>query len=445
VAIELIKNLGLKPRPDRPTLIWNRALYILEVGVQSKSMEKADRYRFYPTTEQASLLRRTMGCCRLVFNLALADRTEAWYERRERLDYVQTSALLTAWKKESDLDFLNEVSSVPLQQRLRHLQKAFANSRAGRAKYPNFKKKHHGGSAEFTKSAFCRQDGQVFLAKCSEPLPIRGSREIPSGCSLSTITVKQDARGRWFVSVLVDDRTVKPLLPLTDRVIGLDVGITNLIATSNEGKIANPKHFQRLQNKLRRVQKALFRKQKGSNNKHKARLKVAALHGQITDARQDFLQKLTTQLVRENQTIVVEDLAVKNMVRNHQLAKAISDDSWGELIKQLAYKCQLDREILDFQLGILDWEISVQTPSFKDEIVNNKSKIFRLHPLAGGVNLKSKIVNPKSIDRWFPSSKTCGNCGYIVGKMPLNIREWECPKCGTNHDRDLNGKKQKPK
>jgi putative transposase len=383
--------LGLKPRPDRPTLIWDQALYILEVGVQSKSMEKADRYRFYPTTEQASLLRRTMGCCRLVFNLALADRTEAWYERQERLDYVQTSALLTPWKKESDLDFLNEVSSVPLQQGLRHLQKAFANFWAGRAKYPNFKKKHHGGSAQFTKSAFRWQDGQVFLAKCSEPLPIRWSRQIPSGCSPSTITVKLDARGRWFVSVLVDDRTVKPL-PLTDQMIGLDVGITNLIATSNGDKIANPKHFQRLQKKLRRVQKALSGKQKGSKNRHKARLKVARIHSQITDARQDFLQKLTTQLVRENQ-IVVKDLAVKNMVRNHQLAQAISDASWGELIRQLAYKCQ--------------W--------YGRELVK--------------------------IDRWFPSSKKCGNCGYIVDKMPLNIREWECLKCGTNHDRDLNASK----
>jgi putative transposase len=142
-------------------------------------MEKAFKYRFYPTSEQESLLRRTIGCVRLVYNKALAARTEAWYNCQERVDYVQTSAMLTSWKKEEELDFLNEVSSVPLQQGLRNLQKAFSNFWAGRARYPNFKKKHHGGSAEFTKAAFRWKDGQVFLAKCSEPLAIRSLQKHP--------------------------------------------------------------------------------------------------------------------------------------------------------------------------------------------------------------------------------------------------------------------------
>jgi putative transposase len=369
-------------------------------------MEKAYRYRFYPTTEQESLLRRTMGCARLVYNKALAARTEAWYERQERVGYSQTSSMLTSWKQQEDLEFLNDVSCVPLQQGLRHLQTAFTNFFAGRAKYPNFKKKHNGGSAEFTKSAFRWRDGQVLLAKCVEALPIRWSRQIPEGCTPSTITVKLTPSGRWFVSLLVDDHTVKPLpkvdvlngslmgeTPKTAPVrksIGLDVGITSLIATSNGDKITNPKHFKQLRKKLRRVQKALSRKQKGSNNRHKARLQVAKIHAQITDARKDFLHKLTTQLVRENQTIVVEDLAIKNMVKNHKLSGAISDASWGELIRQLTYKCEwYGRELI-------------------------------------------------KIDRWFPSSKRCGNCGHIVDKLPLNIREWECPKCGANHDRDIN-------
>ena len=248
-----------------------------------------------------------------------------------------------------------------------------------------------------TKSAFRWKDGRVFLAKCTEALPIRWSRKIPEGCNPSTITVKLTAAGRWFVSLLVDDHTVKPL-PKIDKAIGLDIGITSLIATSNGDKIANPKHFKQLRKKLKRVQKALSRKQKGSSNRHKARLKVAKVHAAITDARKDFLHKLTTQLVRENQTIVVEDLAIKNMVKNHKLgvaghpqrALAISDASWGELIRQLAYKCEwYGRELI-------------------------------------------------KIDRWFPSSKRCGNCGHIVDKLPLNIREWECPKCGMNHDRDIN-------
>jgi putative transposase len=354
-------------------------------------MQKAYRYRFYPTTEQESLLRRTMGCARLVYNKALAARTEAWYERQERIDFVKTSSMLTGWKKQEDLDFLNEVSSVPLQQGLRNLQKAFTNFWAGRAKYPNFKKKHNGGSAEFTKAAFRWKDGQVFLAKCIEPLAICWSRDLPEGCEPSTITIKLEASGRWFASLLVDTNIAQ--LPKSDKSIGLDVGITSLITTSNGDKIANPKHFKQLRKKLKRVQKALSRKQKGSSNRHKARLQVAKVHAAITDARKDFLHKLTTQLVRENQTIVVEDLAIKNMVKNHKLALSISDASWGELIRQLAYKCEwYGRELI-------------------------------------------------KIDRWFPSSKRCGNCGHIVDKLPLNVREWECPKCGMNHDRDLNASK----
>jgi len=355
-------------------------------------MEKAYRYRFYPTIEQENLLRRTMGCVRLVYNKALAARTLSWYEHQERVGYSQTSSMLTNWKKEEELDFLNEVSCVPLQQGLRHLQTAFSNFFAGDAKYPNFKKKHNGGSAEFSKSAFRWKDGQVFLAKCTTSLPIRWSKQIPKGCIPSTITVKLTPAGRWFVSILVDDYTIKPL-PKIDKSIGLDMGVTSLIVTSDGDKITNPKHFKKLRKKLKKKQKTLARKQKGSNNREKARVQVAKVYAQIVDARKDFLHKLTTQLVRENQTIVVEDLAIKNMVKNHKLALAISDASWGELIRQLSYKCQwYDRELI-------------------------------------------------KIDRWFPSSKRCGNCGYIIDKLPLNIREWECPKCGTNHDRDINAVK----
>ena len=188
-------------------------------------------------------------------------------------------------------------------------------------------------------SAFRWKDRQVFLAKCTTPLPIRWSKQIPEGCVPSTITVKLMPAGRWYVSLLVDDYTIKPL-PKIDKTIGLDVGITSLIATSDGDKIANPKHFKKLRKKLKRKQKALNRKHKGSNNREKARVQVAKVHAEITDARKDFLHKLTTQLIRENQTIVVEDLAIRNMVKNHKLALAISDASWSELIRQIAYKCE---------------------------------------------------------------------------------------------------------
>jgi putative transposase len=229
------------------------------------------------------------------------------------------------------------------------------------------------------------------LAKCSEPLPIIWSRELPKGCTPSTVTVKLSASGQWHVSLLVDADIEK--LPKINKAIGLDVGITSLITTSDGDKISNPKHFKQLRKKLKKAQKTLSRKQKGSKNRQKARLKVARVYCQISDSRKDFLHKLTTQLVRENQAIVVEDLAIKNMVKNHKLALSISDASWGELIRQLAYKCE--------------W--------YGRELVK--------------------------IDRWFPSSKRCGSCGHVVDKLPLNIREWECPKCGANHDRDINASK----
>jgi putative transposase len=159
--------------------------------------EKAYRYRFYPTPEQEQLLRRTLGCVRLVYNMALHTRTEGWYAHQERIDYKQTSAMLTTWKKQEDLQFLNEVSSVPLQQGLRNLQKAFTNFWAGRTKYPNFKKKRGSGSAEFTRAAFRCKDGQLWLAKCNDPLPIRWSRTLPACCEPSTVTVRLDASGRW--------------------------------------------------------------------------------------------------------------------------------------------------------------------------------------------------------------------------------------------------------
>jgi len=355
-------------------------------------MEKAFRFRFYPTPEQESLLRRTLGCVRLIYNKALHIRTQAWYEKQERVGYPDTARLLNQWKKEEDLDFLNEVSSVPLQQGLRHLQTAFTNFFAGRAKYPNFKKKRNGGSAEFTKAAFKLKNKEVYLAKCSDPLPIRWSRQLTEGCDPSSIIVSLHPSGRWHISIRFDDPTTKPL-PVSENAIGIDLGITSLIADSNGGKVTNPKHFKKHRKRLKKAQKNLARKQKGSKNREKARIKVAKIHLKISDSRKDFLHKTTTRLVRENQVIAVESLAVKNMVKNHKLALAISDSGWGELIRQLDYKCR--------------W-------------------------------YGRKLV---AIDRWFPSSKRCNSCGHIVEKMPLNVREWQCPKCGVNHERDINASK----
>ncbi len=334
-----------------------------------------------------------MGCVRLVYNKALDAKTKTWYENQERISYGKTSSLLTGWKKTEELDFLNEVSCVPLQQCLRHLQKAFANFWGKRAKYPRFKKKRNGGSAEFTKSAFKFRDNQLWLAKCKEPLNIVWSRYLPEGCSPSTVTVKLEPSGRWFVSLLIDDYTVD-VLPPTSKQVGIDAGVTSLISTSDGEKIANPKHFNRLYQKLKIAQKELSRKTKDSSNRHKARLKVAKIHAKIKDARTDFLHKLTTDLVRNNSLICIEDLTIRNMVKNHKLARSISDASWGEFFRQLEYKC--------------DW--------YGRQLVK--------------------------IDRFFPSSKRCNHCGFVMDKLPLNVRSWDCPNCGTKGiDRDINAGK----
>ncbi|MFD5480827.1 RNA-guided endonuclease InsQ/TnpB family protein [Streptomyces hawaiiensis] len=355
-------------------------------------VKRAFKYRFYPTDAQAAELSRTFGCVRKVYNMALAARTEAW-ARQERVNYNQTSALLTAWKKTEELAYLNDVSSVPLQQSLRHLQTAFTNFFGKRAKYPRFKsRKKSRRSAEYTTSGFRFREGKLTLAKMTEPLDIVWSRPLPQGATPSTVTVSQDAAGRWFVSLLVEDAGVKPL-PAADTAIGVDVGLDHLLTLSTGEKITNPRHERRDRARLAKAQRELSRKTKGSNNRAKARRKVAKVHARIAGRRRDHLHKLTTRLVRENQTLVIEDLTVRTMVRNRSLARAISDAAWAEFRSLLEYKAAwYGREVI-------------------------------------------------AVDRFFPSSKLCSACGALQDKMPLHVRTWTCDSCGTTHDRDVNAAK----
>jgi putative transposase len=354
-------------------------------------VKRAFKYRFYPTDEQAAELSRTFGCVRKVYNLALAARTQAW-ARQERVNYNTTSAMLTAWKKTEELAFLNDVSSVPLQQCLRHLQTAFTHFFAKRAKYPRFKsKKKSRKSAEYTTSGFRFRDGKLTLAKMSEPLDIVWSRLLPEGAKPSTVTVSQDAAGRWSVSMLCEDPSVKPLAA-TDTAVGIDVGLDHLLTLSTGEKITNPRHERRDRARLALAQRRLAKKQKGSANRARARRKVAKIHARIADRRRDGLHKLTTRLVRENQTLVIEDLTVRNMVKNRKLARVISDAAWREFRSMLEYKAQwYGRDVI-------------------------------------------------AVDRWFPSSKLCSACGTLQDKMPLNVRTWTCG-CGATHDRDVNAAK----
>ncbi|MFB7382239.1 RNA-guided endonuclease InsQ/TnpB family protein [Kitasatospora purpeofusca] len=352
-------------------------------------VKRAFKYRFYPTDAQAAELSRTFGCVRKVYNMALQARTEAWFQRQERVNYNATSAMLTAWKKTEELAYLSKVSSVPLQQTLRHLQGAFANFWQKRAKYPTFKsRKKSRRSAEYTASGFRFRDGRLTLAKMDQPLDIMWSRPIPRGASPSTVTVSQDSAGRWFVSVLCEDRPAMP--GAVNDAVGVDVGVTSLVTLSTGERITNPRHERKDRERLARAQRDLSRKAEGDgSNRAKARLRVGRVYARIADRRRDFLHKLTTRLVRENQTIVIEDLSVRNMLGNRRLSRAISDASWSELRSMLEYKA--------------DW--------YGREVV--------------------------TVDRWFPSSKLCSACGTLQSTMPLNVREWTCG-CGATHDRDVN-------
>jgi putative transposase len=352
-------------------------------------VKRAFRYRFYPSESQEQELLRTFGCIRLVYNKALEVRTVAWYEHQRPVNYAETSTLLTGWKKTDDLVFLNEVSSVPLQQCLRHLQGAFMSFWGKRARYPRFKSRKRGtASAEYTRAGFRWRDGRLTLAKMTEPLDIRWSRPLPEGSEPSTVTVSRDPAGRWHVSILVE--TTIEHLPRTTAEVGVDAGLTALVTLSTGEKIANPGHGKRDHARLARAQRTLSRKQEGSNNRAKARLRAARIHARIADRRRDFLHKLSTRLVRENQTVVIEDLNVRGMMRNRVLARAIGDASWAQLRSMLEYKTRwYGRELI-------------------------------------------------VVDRWYPSTKTCSGCGHVLDRMPLGVREWTCPGCDTTHDRDVN-------
>ncbi|MEU4409560.1 RNA-guided endonuclease TnpB family protein [Streptosporangium sp. NPDC023963] len=357
----------------------------------AQAVKRAFKYRFHPTPEQASELARTFGCTRLVYNKALEERTRAYTLEGRRVSYVESSAALTEWKKTDNLAFLNEVSSVPLQQALRHLQSAFVNFFAKRAKYPTFKsRKKSRASAEYTRSAFRWREGRLTLAKMDAPLAIVWSRPLPEGAEPSTVTVSKDAAGRWFVSLLVEE-TIQALAPTENRV-GVDAGITALATLSTGEKIVNPRHERADRRKLAKAQRRLARTEKGSANRRKAKLKVARVYARITDRRRDHLHKFTTRLVRENQTVVIEDLTVRNLVKNPKLARAVSDASWRRMRQMLEYKTQwYGRELL-------------------------------------------------VVDRFFPSSKLCSACGALQDTMPLHVREWRCT-CGAIHDRDVNAAK----
>ncbi len=353
--------------------------------------KRAYQYRIYPTDEQKKTLARTFGCVRFVSNWALRLRTDAYYERQERLYYSDTSARLTALKGQPEYSWLNEVAAVPLQQALRHLDKAFKNFFEGRADYPKFHSRHGEQSATYVGTAFKWDGTTLTLARMDTALNIVWSRPLPKGCKPTTVTITKDKASRYFLSILVEE-DIKHL-PRVKKQVGLDLGLKSMVITSDGEHVGNPRYRRSDEKKLAKAQRRLSKKKKGSKNRAKARLKVAKAHAKIADRRRDYQQKLSTRIIRENQTICIESLQVKNMVKNHSLASSISDVGWSEFTRQLEYKAE--------------WY--------------------------GRTLIK--------IDKWYPSSKRCHCCGHVLDSLSLDERFWMCPECKAFHDRDINAAK----
>lgn len=356
-------------------------------------MLRAYKYRIYPTDEQKVLFAKTFGCCRFVYNWALNLKITAYKEHKETLANVYLTNLMKSELK-AEHEWLSEVNSQSLQNALRNLDTAYTNffRNTKAVGFPRFK------SRKDRQSFLCPQHCRVDLKKGTITIP--KAKDIPAVLhrkfkgTVKTATVSMTPSGRYFVSILVDTAIQElPATPIQgDTALGIDLGIKSLAVCSDGRSFDNPKNLQKSLDRLKLLQKRLSRKRKGSANRNKARVKVARLQEHIANCRKDSLHKITHTLTHDSQvrTICMEDLNVKGMQRNHRLAQAVGDASFGTFLTLLEYKCK--------------WY---------------------------GVNLIK-------IDRFAPSSKTCGKCGYVYKRLKLSERSWTCPECGTHHDRDFN-------
>lgn len=350
-------------------------------------MQKGVKFRIYPNKEQKNLINQTLGCCRLIYNKGLAMRNEA-YKNGKKIGYSQTSTMLTELKKCEDFTFLKEVDSIALQQSLRDLDRGFVNFFQKRAAHPTFKSKHkrHQSYRTVNQRDNIRIVGKYIKLPKLGFVKIRQTMEVGK---INNVTIEHTPTDKYF-AVLNVEFEPQPM-PNKGGMIGIDVGIKEFYSDSNGNVVPNPKYLEKSMRKLIREQRKLSRKQKGSNNRSRQRVKVALVHEKITNQRNDFLQKQSTMLIRENQTISIEELKVRNMMRNHKLAQHIGSASWSKFFDMLAYKSV--------------W------------YGNNVVKVPTM----------------------YPSSQTCSCCGY---KNPLvknlAVRVWECPECHTIHNRDTN-------
>ena len=354
-------------------------------------MFRAYKYRLYPTAGQKVLLAKHFGCVRWVYNRGLSMKMEAWNERKENLSRFDITANLPAWKRETETCWLSEVNAQSLQSAVANLDAAYTSffRRKDKSKgFPKFKSKHDRQSFQVPQCGMV-ECGSVHVPKLKS---IRAEIDRKPVGKVKTVTIAMTRTGKYFASVLCDDGAEAPKkLPITEQgTVGIDLGLKHFATLSTGEKVENPRHLKWSLRKLRRANRQVSRKKKGSNNRNKARLRLARVHEQVANRRNDFLHKLSTRIVNDKQvdTVAIEDLAVQNMTHNRRLARSISDAGWCEFRRQLNYKCE--------------W---------------------------AGKNL---LV----IGRFWPSSKLC-SCGVINTGLKLSDRTWKCGACGVTHDRDM--------